>query len=130
AITNLQKSLQLDAHNLRVTSALAQEIERQGDKNSEAEVQQLLQRILALQPDNLAALLESSRLAAKRGDRAALQAALASMSARAAAWPPEVQEQFAALRAAAESNDLRAAATRTSLLRNVLWRVADFRRSF
>jgi len=130
AITNLQKSVQLDPRNLRVTYALAQEIERQGDKNREAEVQQLLQKILALQPDNLAALLESTRFAAKRGDRAGLQATVARMSSGTAAWPPEVQEQFAALRAAAESDDLRAAATRTSLLRNVLWRVAAFRRDF
>jgi Tfp pilus assembly protein PilF len=130
AIANLQKAVQLDPHHLRATYALAQEIERQGDKNSEAEGQQLMQKILASQPENLAALLDLSRLAARRGDRAGLQSAVARMSTRTAAWPVEVQEQFAALRAAAEGDDLRAAATRTSLLRKVLWRVPQFRRSF
>lgn len=130
AITSLQQAIDLDPKNLRATYALAQEVERQAATNSEAQLQQLIGRILAVQPDNLAALLESVRIAARRGDRDAVKPALARMSARAAAWPAEVQEQFAAVQAAAEGTDLRAAAQRTTLLRNVLWRVPEFRRDF
>src|SRR5882672_7024454 len=130
AIAQLRKSVELDPRNTRVIYALEQEIERQGDKNNEMELQQWVQKILVAQPGNLAALLESSRLAARRGDRSGLQSAVAQMSKRAAAWPAEVQEQFTALQAATEGGDLRAAATRTSLLRNVLWRVPEFRRDF
>ena len=72
AIADLRKAAELNPKNLRAIYRLAEETERQGDENGAAEVQQLLQKILAAQPDNLAALLELSRVAAKRGDAATL----------------------------------------------------------
>ena len=129
AITNLRKAVDLNPKNLRAAYALAEEIERQGDANSESEFQQVIQKILATQPDNLAALLELSRVAAKRGDAATLKSAVAQLSARSSAWPPEVQQQLAAVQAAAAGTDLRAAATRTTFLRNVLMRVPEYRQS-
>ena len=129
AIADLRKSTQLDPQNLRAAYALAQAIERQGDQNSAAEFQQIVQAILARQPDNLAALLELSRVAARRGDAATLRAAVAKLSARASAWPLEVREQISTLQAAIDSGDLRAAATRTTIVRNVLVRVPEYRAS-
>jgi len=129
AIADLRKAVNLNPRNLRAAYALAEEIERQGDANSEAEFQQVIQKILAAQPDNLAALLELSRVAAKRGDAATLKSAVAEISARSSAWPPEVQQQLATVRAAASGADLRAAATRTTFLRNVLMRVPEYRQS-
>jgi tetratricopeptide (TPR) repeat protein len=129
AIADLRKAVDLNPKNLRAAYALAEEIERQGDANSEAEFQQAIQKILAAQPDNLAALLELSRVAAKRGDAATLKSAVATISARASAWPPEVQQQLATVQAAAAGTDLRVAATRTTFLRNVLMRVPEYRQS-
>ena len=129
AIADLRKAVDLNPKNLRAAYALAEEIERQGDANSEAEFQQVIQKILAAQPDNLAALLELSRVAAKRGDAATLKAAVAQISARSSAWPPEVQQQLATVQAAATGADLRPAATRTTFLRNVLMRVPEYRQS-
>jgi Tfp pilus assembly protein PilF len=129
SIAALQKAVDLNPKNLRAAYALAEEIERQGDANSEAESQQVIQKILAAQPDNLAALLELSRVAAKRGDAATLKSAVAEISARSSAWPPEVQQQLATVQAAAAGPDLRAAATRTTFLRNVLMRVPEYRQS-
>src|ERR1700722_12284871 len=129
AIADLRKAVDLNPKNLRAAYALAEEIERQGDANSEAEFQQVIQKILASQPDNLAALLELSRVAAKRGDAATLKSAIAAISARSVAWPPEVQQQLAAVQTAAAGTDLRAAATRTTFLRNVLMRVPEYRQS-
>jgi Flp pilus assembly protein TadD len=129
AIADLRKAVDLNPKNLRAAYALAEEIERQGDANSEAEFQQVIQKILAAQPDNLAALLELSRVAAKRGDAATLKSAVAEISARSSAWPPEVQQQLATVQAAAAGTDLRAAATRTTFLRNVLMRVPEYRQS-
>ncbi len=129
AITDLRKAVDLNPKNLRAAYALAEEIERQGDANSEAEFQQVIQKILVAQPDNLAALLELSRVAAKRGDAGTLKSAVAQISARSSAWPPEVQQQLAAVQAAAAGTDLRAAATRTTFLRNVLMRVPEYRQS-
>jgi len=129
AIADLRKAVDLNPKNLRAAYALAEEIERQGDANSEAEFQQVMQKILVAQPDNLAALLELSRVAAKRRDAATLKSAVDQISARSSSWPPEVQQQLAAVQTAAASSDLRAAATRTTFLRNVLMRVPEYRQS-
>jgi len=129
AIADLRKAVDLNPQNLRAAYALAEEIERQGDANSEAEFQRVIQKILAAQPDNLAALLELSRVAAKRGDAATLKSAVAQISARSSGWPPEVQQQLATVQQAAAGTDLRAAATRTTFLRNVLMRVPEYRQS-
>ena len=129
AIANLRKAVELNPKNLRAAYALAEEIERQGAADSDAEVQQVMQNILAAQPDNIAALLELSRVAAKRSDAATLKSAVAQISAQSSTWPPEVQAQLAAVQAAAAGTDLRAAATRTTFLRNVLMRVPEYRLS-
>src|SRR5882757_4254000 len=47
AIADLRKAIELNPNNLRAAYALAEEIERQGDANSEAEFQQVMQKILA-----------------------------------------------------------------------------------
>jgi Tfp pilus assembly protein PilF len=130
AIAYLRKAADLNPQDLRTAYALAQEIERQGDQHSDADFQQVIQTILAARADNLAALLELSRVAAKRGDAATLRSAVAQISARSSAWPPEVQQQLAALQAAVAGSDLRAAAIRTTVLRNALMRVPEYRQSF
>ena len=129
ALTDLRKAVELNPQNLRATYQLAEETERQGDSNSEVEFQQLVQKILSVQPGNLAALLELGRIAAKRGDGATVKSAVGEIGARAAAWPPEVLHQLATVQAAVAGGDLRAAATQTTFLRNVLMRVPDYRLS-
>jgi Tfp pilus assembly protein PilF len=129
AIVELRKAVQLDPHNPRALYLLAQELERQGDANGETEFQQLLQRILAQQPDNPAVQLELGRVAAKRGDAATLHSVLAQIASHAATWPSEVQPQWTALQSAAAGPDPRAAAVRIAFLRNSLMRLPDFRQS-
>jgi Flp pilus assembly protein TadD len=129
AIAELRKSVQINPRNLRAVYLLAQEVERQGDANGEAEFQQLLEKILAAQPDNPAALLELGRVAAKRGDAQALHSVVAHLNAHAATWPPEVQQQWTALQAAAAGPDPRSAAVRIAFLRNSLMHVPEFRQS-
>ncbi len=129
AIADLRKAVELNPRNLRAIYQLAEELERQGDENGEAEFQQLMQKILAAQPDSLAALLELSRVAAKRGDVNTLKVTVAKLGAHASEWPPEVRRQFAAVQAAMNSADLRATATQTTFLRNVFMRVPEYRLS-
>jgi Tfp pilus assembly protein PilF len=129
ALTDFRKASQLNPQNLRAVYSLAEETERQGGANSDSDFESLMQKILSAQPGNLAALLELSRVAAKRGDADTLKAALAQLSTHSSAWPPEAQKQFAAVQATASANDLRAAATQTTFLRNVLMRDPDYRRS-
>ncbi len=129
AIADLRKAVELNPQNLRATYQLAEEIERQGAANSDSEFQQLIQKILTAQPGNLAALLELSRIAAKRGDAATLKSAVAQIAARSSEWPPEVQHQLAVVQSAAAGPDLHLAATQTTFLRNVLVRVPEYRQS-
>ena len=82
AIADFRKAVNLNPNNLIAMYRLAEEIERQGDPNSDAEFQALMQRIVDAQPDNLAALLELSRIAAKRGDAAALKRSVARIQLR------------------------------------------------
>jgi tetratricopeptide (TPR) repeat protein len=129
ALANLRQAVALNPQNLRALYQLAEETERQGASTSEAEFQQLVQKILAAQPNNLAALLELSRIAAKQNDAATVKSAVAQISAQSSGWPPEVQRQLAAVQAAVSAGDLRVAATQTTFLRNVLMRVPDYRLS-
>jgi tetratricopeptide (TPR) repeat protein len=129
AAAALRKAIELDPKNLRALYMLAEETERQGDEASAAEAQKLFSKILEVQPDNLAVQLEVTRLAAKRNDAETLKSTVARLNERAAAWPPEVQQQFKALQDAASGGDTRAAATRVAFLRNVLVRVAEYRTS-
>ena len=128
AITNLRKAVDLDPRNLRALYLLAVEVEREGGPNSEAEFQQLIQKILAAQPDNLAALVELARIAAKRGDAGTLHSAVSRIAAQSAAWPPSVQQQLTELQNAAQTAPA-AAAVRSVFLRNVLMQVPSFRQS-
>jgi Flp pilus assembly protein TadD len=129
AIADLRKAVAINPQNYRAAYQLALEVEREGGPGSDAEFESLIQDILKAQPDNLAAWLELARAAAKHGDAATLKSALEHSSARAAQWPPEVQQQVAALQAAVAGGDMHAAATRTTFLRNTLMRVAEFRES-
>ena len=129
AIADLRYAVDIDPHDLRSRYALAQEIERRGGPDADNAFEQEIEKILALRPGNLAALLELARIAAKRGDTSRLASALARIRASSSAWPPEVQTQLDAAEQAAASPDARAAATRVTLLRNVLVRVPSYRES-
>jgi Tfp pilus assembly protein PilF len=129
ALADFRKASELNPQNLRAMYSLAEETERQGGANSDSDFQALLQKILTAQPENLAALLELSRASAKRGDSETLKSALNQLSSHSASWPAEAQKQFAAVQTAVSENDLRAAATQTTFLRNVLMRDADYRHS-
>lgn len=127
AIAAWRKAAGINPGDLRAAYALAQEIERQGTPGSDADVARLMDGILAIQPDNLAALLEASRIAAKRGDAHALTAELARVKPHTSTWPEEVRAQFDQLEGLVAAGDLRAAAARTTILRNALMRVPEYR---
>jgi hypothetical protein len=129
AISYLRKAISLDAQNLKAAYSLAQEIERLGGDNSEAEAQGLFEKILEAQPDNLTVLLEVTRLAAKRGDADTLRKTVTQIAANAATWPAEAKEPLNALQTAATGSDPRAVGTRVAFLRNVLVRVPEYRNS-
>jgi cytochrome c-type biogenesis protein CcmH/NrfG len=127
AIANLRKAVDLDPHNLRALYLLAVEVERQGGPDSEAQFQQLIEKILTTQPDNLAALVELSRIAAKRGDSSTLRSAVSRIAAQSSpTWPSSVQQQLTELQNAAQTAPA-TAAVRSVFLRNVMMQVPRFR---
>ena len=105
AIDYYRKAVSLDPKDPRAIYALALAIERQGGAGSEDQFQKLIEQILAVRPDNLAALVELSRISAKRGDSATLRSAVQRIAAQSSAWPPDVKQELAALEAAASGAD-------------------------
>lgn len=127
AIDDLRSAVELDPQNLRAAYQLAEEVERQGGTNSDAEFQQIIENILKVQPNNLAALVELARIEAKRDDQKALQSTVVQIAQQSSNWPAEVKQQLTALQNAVNGSDTRAAATRTVFLKNTLMRVPEYR---
>ncbi|MEO8725406.1 MAG: tetratricopeptide repeat protein, partial [Acidobacteriaceae bacterium] len=105
AIVNLREAVRINPENLRATYQLASEVERQADQTSDADFEGLIKRILFAEPENLAALLELTRIAAKRGDGELLRSTVNKITAQSSAWPADVKEQLARLQAAAAGGD-------------------------
>jgi Tfp pilus assembly protein PilF len=128
AIADFREALHRDPQNIRALYQLALEIERQGGPDSEAEFQRLIQQILDARPNNVPALLELSRIAAKRGDTVTLRNAVNRIAAQSASWPDMARRQLAQLQTAAQTAPP-TAALRSVFLRNVLMQVPSFRES-
>ncbi len=126
AIEAFGQAAALDLRNLRAVYQLASETERQGGPGADAHYEQLLRQILQAQPENLAALVDLARVAAKLGDAPTLQHTIAAIAQHQAGWPTEAQAQLALLQTAAQGAP-RTAATRSTFLHNVLMRVPSFR---
>lgn len=123
----LKKAIDLDAHNLKAIYSLAEQTERSGDSESLAATQQLLKKLLALEPSNAAVLLDDLRLAAKRGDTAEAQRALEALQPLSAPWPDAAKQQFERVRQALGGSNIRVAAIQVQFLRNILLRVPSYR---
>jgi tetratricopeptide (TPR) repeat protein len=132
AVKHYRRAAELDARNLKALYALANEREREGGEEGEAEVLRLLQSILEVQPENLSVQLDAARLAAKRGDRETFERLMGRFAGQSGAWPPEAREQFKVLQGrAADSSDANARlrAQGVQFLRNVLVRTPEYRQS-
>jgi Tfp pilus assembly protein PilF len=125
AAKHWRRALELDPKNLEAAYALALDTERQGGAANDAEAAKILGELLSRQ-ENLAARLEYVRLSAKRGDQAALSAALAPLAEASKTWTPEAQEQVKAVQTTAAENP-RAAAVRVAFLKNFLLREPAYR---
>lgn len=128
AIAHLTRAVELDNHNLKAAFALAQETERQNSATSDEAAQKLTEKILSVQPNNIAVLLEDVRLAAKRGDGARAKAAVATLASSADVWPEPARQQLASLQKVVDG-DVHAAAIQAQFLKNVLVRAPAYRQS-
>src|SRR5215467_9562852 len=128
-IADYRRAAELDPRNLRVRYALAEEMERAGGPNGDVEAQRLFEEILKAKPGNIAVLLERARIAAKRGDAAAVQDSIRTLEPLATGWAATAVEQFRGLQTAAAANNFQDAARSVAFLRNVLVRDVAFRES-
>ena len=126
AVNHYQRAAELDADNLKARFALAQELERTGQESAALDAQRLFEEILSRQPQNLAVLVAHVRLAASRGDVAAVTDSVVQLEALNGRWPEVAQEQLRRLRAGVDGGDLAQATTMAVLLRNVLVREPAF----
>ena len=125
SIRHWRRAIELDPGDLKAPYALAQELERRGGAADGAEAQKQLAS-LASRSQNLAAQLEYGRLAAKRGDAAALSAAIDALAQTSSSWPADAQARLSAVRQASQGNAA-AATTPVIFLKNVLIREPAYR---
>lgn len=125
----LRRAVAMDGQNVRARFALAQEVERSGTPDGDAQAARELDAVLQVAPDNIVVLLERVRLAAKLGDPAAIRRLVAVLGRARATWPPLAVEQYEALSHALDGGAPTVsteAARAVASLRNVLAPTADF----
>ena len=117
---HLRRAVQVEPTLLRARFALAEALEQAGGPTGDADAQAAFEELVQLQPQNLAVLLERTRLAAKRNDAALLRDCVARLDPLSAGWPAAAVEQYRPLEQAAAAADFAAASRAASFLRNVL----------
>ncbi|HEX2442807.1 MAG TPA: FG-GAP-like repeat-containing protein [Vicinamibacterales bacterium] len=125
AIAHWGRALEIEPDDREAAYALALETERQGGAEHDVEAQRILEQLVT-RSGNLAVRVEFARLAARRGDFAALKNAIAPLSVASKTWSPAAQAQLSELSKLTGEN-ARAAATRVIFLKNVLLREPAYR---
>ncbi len=129
SIIYLRRAVELNPKNVKALYLLANETERAGGNETDATIQSLYAKILEVQPENLAALVETVRIAAKRGDVETLKKTMVKLRERSVTWPADTVKEFDSLDIEVGKADFKQAGTRVAFLRNVLLREADYRKS-
>jgi tetratricopeptide (TPR) repeat protein len=129
AVVRLRRAVELDSDSLRARFALADELARLNTAETDADALALLDEIVRRAPNNLAALIERTRIAARRHDEMRLRNSRDALAPLSAAWPPQALEQFKAFESAVAEMRFDDAARATTFLRNVLAPVPAFRES-
>ncbi len=125
-VAHLRRAAELAPEALRPRFALAEEVERSGAADGDAQALALLDELVKLAPQNIAVLVDRARVAAKAGDLRRLNDSIARLKPMAANWPELAVQQYQELQTAVSANDLAMAQRATAFLRNVLARVPAF----
>jgi len=129
AVVRLRRAVELDPDNLRARFALADELQRLNSPDADVEALSLLDEIVSRAPNNLAALIERARIAARRRDGARLQSSREALAPLSGTWSDQALEQFKAFEDAVQDGRFDDVARATTFLRNVLAPVPAFRES-
>lgn len=98
ALNHFNKAARVDSTNAKLLFALADELERQDPKANAEEIEQLFDRILTKDPDNMAVLLERIRTAAKWGNQQILANSLDKLAAQSDDWAEQLKQRFQELK--------------------------------
>jgi tetratricopeptide (TPR) repeat protein len=120
ATEHLRGAIELDPRSLHALYLLAQLVEQEGRPGSAVEAQRLIDRILAVRPGNLVALLERARLAARQNDIETLGQTLDRIGVRADSLSFPVTARLRAVRTEGEAGEFGRAATEIAFLQNEL----------
>jgi Flp pilus assembly protein TadD len=126
ATRHWRRALVLRPDDAKAAYALALDLERQGSPETLQEAQRTLDT-LAERTGNVVARLEYARIAAKRGDGAAVRRGMTALAGAATAWPADIQERLRSVEQAAGSSP-RGTGPAIAFLKNVLMRLPEYRR--
>jgi tetratricopeptide (TPR) repeat protein len=129
AVARLRRAVELDPESLRARFALADELQRLNSPETDAEALALLDEIVRRAPNNLAALVERARIAARRRDEPRIRSSLEALTPLSTAWSAQALEQFKAFERAVNEMRFDDVVRATTFLRNVLAPVPAFRES-
>lgn len=93
----LRKTVEADPRDLTSIFLLADVISQEGKADNDREIQNLMERILAMQPYNLRALALHAQEAHRRKDQAALGDTLARLDRLGPGWTTEARKKLAAV---------------------------------
>ena len=127
ATEHLRRAVELDPRSLRALYLLARVVEEEDSPESTVEAQQLIDRILAVQPGNLVALLEGARLAAKLRDIETLGQVLDRIGVRADTLSFPLTAELRVVRTAGDAGEFGRAATLITFLQNELQPLPAYR---
>jgi tetratricopeptide (TPR) repeat protein len=128
AIAHFQRAVMLNPDDLKSRFSLIHEVERLGETESEAEAQRVAGDLVERAPENLPALLERARLAAKGGDATALGDSVTRLGRLRAAWPRDAQQRYDELAQEVRTSPA-SVARRILQLRNLLLQTPAFRKN-
>jgi len=129
AVARLRRAVELDPESLRARFALADELQRLNSPEADGEALALLDEIVRRAPNNLAALVERARIAARRRDEPRIRSSLEALTPLSTAWSAQALEQFKAFESAVKEMRFDDVVRATTFLRNVLAPVPAFRES-
>lgn len=130
AITHLQKAHDIAPGNARITYSLISELERQDVANNGDQIRELLNGLLEQQPENLAVMLEMTRLASKLNDNTLLEKSLDDLTAESNDWPEEIKNEFDDLKEEILNQPIENLTFEIAYLRNNLNKLPKFEGDF
>jgi len=130
SIGHLEEAARLSPKEPRILYALVSELERQDVAGNAARIEELLNTLMELEPENLAVLLEMTRLAAKLENPDLLDEALGRLAENSREWPGEIRTQFDNLREDILGKPIEELTFEMAYLRNNLNELPKFQRDF